>query len=248
MFYNWDCQDATDMLIHLSLTVPHLERLRLPSLQATFISPIIAFNSLKYLHVSRIDTPSCGDNWKFLCIYCPNLEKLTIRRVENNCLPNAQVESVLMKTKKVKELCFGNMFDVDEQLLNIIKTTGKNLRKLTIFSNDTELCRSNVTRIHSNGLNVYVKSSDEVFNDEEEKLIDESGFFNNIENVDAFIHTRVIALTDEQRRMQNRMRIQLRVRRRQNGDERVRFMRRRMENDRFALFNNMQDFLEDDDD
>lgn len=194
-FFKWELDDASDLLIHISTSLRNLKHLRLPSLDG-IISPTIDLRQLKSLHISRLEDEASVINWKFLSIYSPNVEKLSIGFVSNASMSNSNIESVTMKAKALRELCFGTAFELDNQCYNIIKTTSRNLRKLTIFTRDVEKARTNATRIHSGGLDCLILNN---ANNEFSAFVEESepvigpGSFNSIENVAAFIRPRVVA-------------------------------------------------------
>jgi hypothetical protein len=253
-FFSWhDAHDITDLLVHLSENLRHLRVLRIPSL-CGLVSPTIDFRSLKSLHVSKIEDESQAINWKFLTIYSPNIEKLTIERVENCFLSNGNIELVIMKSKQLRELCLGTVFEIDEQLYNIIKTTGKNLKKLVVFTRQTELAKTNATRIHSGGLNCLIIKTDlgqleldyKQLVEGQEDVIDHSPF-NTIENIEQFIHppSRPPAAQDNVVQINDRMRRRMiDLRRRREIVQVRRSVRQRLEQN--ILINGML-LLEDSD-
>ncbi|CRL07565.1 CLUMA_CG020530, isoform A [Clunio marinus] len=143
-----------DFISHLSFKLPNLKHLRLPSIRGT-IAPTAHFNNLKTLHVAKINNMEEGANWMLLTAYSPNIQKLAIGRVENLFLSNGRLEVVLSRLPNLQELCLGSVFDIDEQAYNIINTSARNLRKLTVFTDD-EKSKTIIHRIMNRGLKCFL--------------------------------------------------------------------------------------------
>lgn len=207
-FHDWELDDVTDILIQISVSLRNLRELCLPTLVCGFISPIINLENLKTLHISKVCSISEARNWKFLCIYCPHIEKLTIGEVNNLHLSNAEIEIVTLKLKNLKELCLGSNFEFDEQLYNIIKSSAKNLKKLTLCTKNIERARTSVSRIHSSGLNCHIfkfkEESQIVFESTKKSGI---GGFNTIDDVEAFLRPQPSPQLDNNARQARRRRM-----------------------------------------
>jgi hypothetical protein len=66
------------------------------------------------------------------------------------------IGAVMSKAKKLRELDLGRNFEYNEQALNFIKMTAKNLKRLQIYTRNLENIKILVERIHGDGLNCNI--------------------------------------------------------------------------------------------
>ncbi|KAG5669194.1 hypothetical protein PVAND_017087 [Polypedilum vanderplanki] len=174
--------DFSDILITVTETHKNLEHLTLPSLPG-IISPMIDLKSLKTLNIQSLSNKTEALNLTFLVIYSPNIKKLLVKCVHNIFMDNTDISLMLSKAKYLEELNFGKNFEFDDQAMNIIKNTAKNLKRLTIYTYDVERMKAMVERIHNDGLHCFIYKGHNIENDKFDDFeVTQKHSFNNIAN------------------------------------------------------------------
>lgn len=133
-FIDWDAYEVTELIDHISSTLPNLKHLSLPDLPG-IISKTQVFHSFKSLHVTNLDN---AENLKFLIIYCPNLEALTISHAESGIIDNELVKFIVKKAKRLRKLCLGVDFELDEEGFNLVLRLANKLRMLIVYTENVE--------------------------------------------------------------------------------------------------------------
>lgn len=183
---HWSPSDIGDLLCIISESLPNLKSLKLPSLPG-IISPIINFSKLNTLEIAELHHPSEVQNWTYLVIYSPNVSKLTVDKVEYGVMNNNNIGAVLSKAKMLREMCLGQSFEFNDQALNIIKNTARNLKILNIYTSCSESMRTMVERIHGDGLNCYIYQVNRDPLENNEIMILKVPVFNTITNYESYI-------------------------------------------------------------